>query len=112
MVILVRKRASEFFAVKLRERSTTIDTVNCSEQFGPLIEVFIDIFGNKFPNKLPSKRELDFEINLKSDEPPPVRPVIRHSSEKMKELKNNSKHFWTKGLFSHHHLHMVLQFTL
>ncbi len=44
------------------------------------------------------RRDIDFEINLKSDQPPPVRSVIRLSSEQLTELKKQLRMLLDKGL--------------
>lgn len=94
---LVRKRYAELFAAKLRAKDRTTEKVNCGDDFRPVVEDFSDIFVDELPKKLSPKRELYFEINLKSDEPPPVRPVIRLSSEEIKELKKQLQGLLSKG---------------
>ena len=59
---------------------------------------FQDVFLDELPDTLPPKREIDFEINLKKDQPPPVRPVIRLSQDELKELKRQLQVLMSKGL--------------
>ncbi len=56
------------------------------------------VFVDELPNELPPRRGLDFEINLKSDQQPPVRPVIQLSHEELKELKRQLQVILNKGL--------------
>ena len=59
---------------------------------------FQDVFLDELPDKIPTKRGIDFEINLKKDQPPPVRPVIRLSQDELKELKRQLQVLMSKGL--------------
>ena len=79
-----KRLKAELFAFPLRP---AISTMNIADGFQDLVEEFKDVFRNELPNELPPKRDLDFSINTKSDERPPVRPVIRLSSTELKELK-------------------------
>lgn len=95
MVKLVHKRKGELFAVRLQP---TVERVRVNEGFKDLVDEFEDIFVDELPNSLPPRRKVDFEINLKSDEPPPVRPVIRLSTEELNELRKQLQVLLDKGL--------------
>lgn len=66
-----------------------------NEESKDLVDGFQGIFVEELPDSLPSRREIDSEINLKSDEPAPVHTVIRLSSKEFKELKDSFKYFLT-----------------
>jgi len=78
---LVRKKGNELFAIQVRPGT---DDIQVSEDFKDIVAEYSDIFVEELPDNLPPKRDLEFEINLKVDEPPPVRPVIRLSPEEIK----------------------------
>ncbi len=46
----------------------------------------------------PPKRDVNFEINLQTDEPPPVRPVIRLSQVELTELRRQLHSLLSRGL--------------
>lgn len=94
---IVKKQDGELFAVKVRPKPYGSPVKNCSDNFIYIVEEFKDIFVEELPDQLPPKRDLDFEINLKSDEPPPVRPVIRLSTDELKELKKQLTSLLQKG---------------
>lgn len=58
-----------------------------SDRFKELVVEYDDLFVEKLLNKQPPEHNLDFQIKLKSDEPPPLHPVIRHSFADFKEFK-------------------------
>ena len=91
---IVKKKKAELFAVHLHP---AISTINIADGFQDLVEEFKDVFRDELPNELPPKCDLDFSINTKSDEPPPVRPVIRLSSTELKELKKQLQSLLDKG---------------
>lgn len=68
-----------------------------SPHFRSLVSEYQSIFVEELPNQLPPKRDLEFEITLQSDQPPPVRPVIRLSTEEIKELKKQLQSMLDKG---------------
>lgn len=78
---LIRKKDNELFTVLVGPKLKNMSVAN---NFSDIISEFDDIFVEELPDSLPPSRDLDFEINLKSDEPPPVRPVIRLSTEELK----------------------------
>ena len=84
MVKLVKKKKCELYAVQLRPEITKMKV---SEKFSELVDEFADVFKEELPRELPPKRDVEFEIKLHSYESPPVRPVIRLSTEELKELK-------------------------
>ncbi len=57
-----------------------------------------DVFLDELPDELPPRRNVEFEINLKSDEPPPVRTEIGLWKDELAELKKQLPSFPTKGL--------------
>ncbi len=67
------------------------------KDFSDLVEEYDDIFVDELPNELPPQR-VDFEIDLKNDSPPPVRPVIRLSTTELQELKRQLQTLLDKGL--------------
>lgn len=73
---IVRKRKAELFAVRVFDRTSGM---KIAEPFLDLVSEYEGIFRDELPDGLPPKRRVEFEINLKNDEPPPVRPVIRLS---------------------------------
>ncbi len=85
MCHLVRKQQSEIYAV--RESSLELKGMQVHKEISDLVEEYDDIFVDELPNELPPLREVDFEIDLKSDSPPPVRPVIRLFTNEIQELK-------------------------
>lgn len=95
MVALVKKGKCELFAVRVQPNNK--DMV-ITDKFDSLVKEFDDIFLDELPNELPPRREVDFEINLKSDQPPPIRPVIRLSAEELKELKKQLQMLLDKRL--------------
>lgn len=90
----MRKKWNELYAVRVRPN---IEDIRVSDQFKDIVADYEDIFVEELPDKLPPQRDLDIEINLKSDELPPVRPVIRLSSEELKELKRHLQNLLQKG---------------
>lgn len=83
MTTLVRKKGYELFVVRTQPNSSSMEV---SSDFAPLVKEFDNVFLDELPAHLPRKRAVDFEINLHSDQPPPVRPVIRPSTFELKEL--------------------------
>ncbi len=71
---LIRKPGYELFGVRLRSNDVDRDV---HEELEGIVEEYDDIFRDELPDATTPKRDVDFEINLKTDEPPPVRPVIR-----------------------------------
>eukprot|EP00171_Calliarthron_tuberculosum_P022005 IDg22005t1 len=75
-----------------------LGTMTMTTSFEKIVEEYNDVFLEELPNALPPKRDVEFEINLKSDEPPPVRPVIRLSTNELAELKKQLQMYLSKGL--------------
>lgn len=71
--------------------------MNVAEELKDLVEQYEDIFREELPKALPPKRDLDFEIKLKSDALPPVRPVIRLSTKELAELRMQLTEMVDKG---------------
>lgn len=92
---LLRKQKCELFAVRVRPN---LEGSTVTPQFQDIVEEFSEIFVDELPNELPPRRGVDFEFNLKSNEPPPVRPVIRLSTDELKELKRQLQLLLDKGL--------------
>lgn len=69
-----------------------------TEGFSELVEKFVDVFEEELPNELPPKRNVEFDIKQKSDESAPVRPVIRLSTEELKELKKQLQSLLNKKM--------------
>ena len=87
----VRKKRGELYAIRITEETANkFKDMTVSSEFEGLVKEFQDIFREELPDELPPQRDLDFEINTKTDEPPLVRPVIRLSHEELKELKSSS----------------------
>lgn len=95
MSSMVKKGHCELFAVRVR---SDLKNMNVSEQFTDIVEEFSDIFLDELPDQLPPWRDVNFEFNLRSDHPPPVRPVIRLSPEELKELKKQLQVLLDKGM--------------
>ncbi len=81
MTAAVKKRACELFAALICPK---MSEGKVSTYFQEMVKDYSDVFVDEVPNELPPRIELDFEINLKSDQQPPVRPVIRLSHEELK----------------------------
>ncbi len=47
----------------------------------------MNIFLDELPDELPPMRDVNFEIKLQSDQPPPFRPVIRLGAEGAKRTE-------------------------
>lgn len=92
---MVRKGDCELFTVRLNPQD---GGMKIREDFTDITEEFNEIFVDELPSQLTPKRDVDFEIKLKSDEPPPVRPVIRLSVDELKELKRQLQKLLEKGL--------------
>ena len=92
---LVRKRKAELFAVRVNPKMISR---NVSPAFTDLVSEYQDIFKDELPDTLPPHRDLDFEIRLKQDETPPVRPVIRLSSEELQEQRRQLQLLLSKRL--------------
>lgn len=84
------KKQGELFAIQLRSQSPP--TVQ-----NDLVEEYADIFWTELPNELPLSREVDFEIHLKSETPPSVRPVIGLSTEEITQLRHTLEKFLQRG---------------
>ena len=95
MTKLVRKQNAELFAVRVHP---SLKNVSVSTDFEDLVSEYQDIFKDELPNTLPPRRDIDFEIHLKKDEPPPVRPVIRLSPNELAELKKQLQNLLPKEL--------------
>ena len=93
--VLVRKKGFELFAVKMQP---TTDVMKVSPECREVVEKYSDIFVSELPQELPPERDVEFEINLKSDQPPPARPVIRLSTNELKELKKQLEELLSRGL--------------
>lgn len=61
---LVKKKGNELFAVRVRPK---MEELKVDDRFKDLVDEFYDIFVEELPNNLPPSRELDFQIQLKSD---------------------------------------------
>lgn len=94
MAQLVRKKKAELFGVRVQAVAQELEV---SSAFSDLTKEFSDVFVAELPDKLPPKREVEFEINLKSNEPPPVLSFIRLSSEELLELKKQLQSLLNKG---------------
>ena len=92
---MVRKRECELFAVRVTPQD---GDMQIRKEFTDITEEFKEIFVDELPSQLPPKRDVDFEIKLNSDEPPPVRPVIKLSVDELKELKKQLQTLLQKGL--------------
>ena len=95
MTRLVRKQKAELFAIRVHP---SMKDVTVSTDFKDLVSEYDDIFKGELPNTLPPRRDIDFEIHLKKDEPPPVRPVIRISPDELVELKKQLQDLLSKRL--------------
>ena len=93
MTRLVREQKAELFAVRVHP--STKD-VSVSTDFKGLVSEYDDIFKDELPNTLPPRRDIGFEIHLKRDEPPPVRPFIRLSPDELVELKKQLQDLLSK----------------
>lgn len=94
MLKLTKQKGSELLAVKFYAHTTYI---NVWAPHKDIVADFNEIFVNELPTRFPRQRKVDFEVNLKSDEPPPARPVIRLGPEELKELKNQIQQLLEKG---------------
>lgn len=92
---MVRKKQGELFMVRVKPELHTMDV---ADEFKDIVADFDDIFVDDLPNELPQERDVDFEIKLRSNESPPVRPVIRLSVDELKELKRQLQLLLDKGL--------------
>lgn len=91
---LVRKRKAELFSFRVNPKMTD-DRV--SPDFKDIVEEYGDVFRDELPDTLPPHRKINFEVNLKQDSTPPVRPVIRLSPEELAELKRQLQILLSKG---------------
>lgn len=66
---------------------TKFEAVDSSSVFISVVTELTDIFVEGLLNALPSQRDPDFEIKLKSNEPPPMRPVVLLSAEELQKHK-------------------------
>ena len=71
---------------------------NVNDEFRELITEYSDVFRNEIPDELPPRRNLEFEIHTEPGARPPVRSVIRLSTEELKELKRQLAKLLEKGL--------------
>lgn len=55
------------------------------------------MFKDDLLDELPPQRDMDYEINVHSDQPPAARPVIRLSSAELTELKRQIQDLLRKG---------------
>lgn len=94
---IVRKKAGELFAVRVKPKPKP-STMKVHRKFVDIVEEFEDVLIDEIPDELPPFRDVNFEINLKTDEPPPVRPVIRLSTSELQELKRQLQLLLEKGL--------------
>lgn len=92
---LITKNDNELFTVLV---PPNLKNMSVSKNFSDIISDFHDIFVEELPDSLLPSRDLDFEINLKSNEPRPVRPILRLSAEELKELKKQIKLLLQNGL--------------
>eukprot|EP00171_Calliarthron_tuberculosum_P003840 IDg3840t1 len=92
---LMRKKAGELFAVRVTPQ---LKVLHVAPAYTDIINEYKDIFLDELPDKLPPLRDVNFDINLKPDEPPPVRPVIRLSTDDLNELKYQLQLLLSKGL--------------
>lgn len=83
MATLVRKKGYELFAVRVGPKR---ESCEMGEGFQHIVSEYKDVFKEELPEELPPNRDLEFEIKLKTDEPPPMRPVIRLSTEEIKKV--------------------------
>lgn len=90
----MKREPVELFAVRMKQSD---GEMNVAEELKDLVEQYEDIFREELPKALRPKRDLDFEIKLKSDAPPPVRPVIRLSTEELAELRMQLTELVDKG---------------
>ena len=91
--MLVRKRKGELYVARMKPDIM----VKATEEFKDITREYSDIFVDELPDQLPPNREVQFGIKLKSNEVPPVRPVIRLSSEELQELKRQLQMLLNKG---------------
>lgn len=84
---IVRKETCRLFTVKIRKEMATSSFIKCWEEFKHLMEKSNDLFVEELPEDLPPNRELDFYINLKTDEVPPVSSNFTLSEEELWKLK-------------------------
>ena len=96
---VVKKGNCELFMARLTEEEhpLKVQSLNTNAKFKDMVIEFGDIFREELPEELPPSRGMDFEINLKPGESPPVRPVIRLSSKELKELKKQLQKYLEKG---------------
>lgn len=73
---MAKKQTGELFAINMRAESSRHTNVNSSEYFMCIVKEFKDIYVEELSDKLQLKRDLNFKINRKSNEPPPVVQVI------------------------------------
>lgn len=92
--MLVRKRKGELSVARIKPEIM----VQATEEFKDITREYSDIFMDELPDQLPPNGEVQFEIKLKSNEAPPVRPVIRLSSEELRELKRQLQMLLNKGM--------------
>lgn len=75
-----------------------LEKLDPTKDFKDIITEYQDIFREELPEELPPARGMEFEINLKPGESPPVRPVLRLSQRELKELKIQLQKYLDKGL--------------
>ncbi len=95
MCTLIKKKGHELYVVRAHPK---IGSLNVHSDLETLVDEFKEVFRDELPETLPPKRDVEFEINLKSNEPPPVRPVIRLSTNELAELKKQLQLLLNKGL--------------
>ena len=99
MSTLVKKKGFELFIITVKPEDLKFKV---SVQFKDLVEEFKDVFIDELPKELPPKGKVDFQINLKQDQQPPIRPVIRLSKEELNELQKQLHMPLNKGLIRPH----------
>lgn len=82
---VVRRGKAKLFDVRIQPQPRGMKVSDMVEK---LVAEYEDLFVEKLLNRLPRERDLDFQIKLKSDEPPPVHQLIPLSFAELKELKH------------------------
>ena len=95
MKALVKKKGYELFAMRVRSK---VPQMHVSAPFSGLVQQFDDVFLEELLSGPPPEREADFEIKLRSNEPLPVRPVIRLYTVEPKEQLRQLQQLLYKGL--------------
>lgn len=99
MARVLKKGNCELYMGRITESSpSTLEKVEAPNDFKDIIAEYQDIFREELPEELPPSRGMDFEINLRPGETPPVRPVIRLSPKELKELKVQLQKYLDRGL--------------